>query len=90
MTKEEITEVGGGQSISLRATRGTSQDEASISTLIALANAAFRTGERTFCGTLETAYISDDSEYDNFINVDLAGELVTIAPQLEDRAGYYD
>lgn len=58
--------------------------------MVELANQAFRTSERTFCGTMEMTYSSDDADYDNFISVDQVSQLVTIAPRLEDKAGFYD
>ena len=35
-------------------------------------------------------FISEDADYAKFINVDIEQEIVSIAPKLEDRAGYYD
>jgi len=47
-----IDGVAGGLSIELKAVRGLSQDVASITEIIALANEAFDTGVRRFCGTM--------------------------------------
>lgn len=53
-------------------------------------NEAFRTSERTFCGELELVYVNQNHDYAQFVFVDFDQEKVTLAPRLEDQAGYYD
>ena len=45
-----------------------------------MANQAFRTSERTFCGELVLEFISDSVDYSNFLNFDEEQELITISP----------
>ena len=39
---------------------------------------------------MELFFISEDTDYSNFIKVAILQEKITIAPQVQDKAGYYD
>lgn len=39
---------------------------------------------------MEMWFSIDDSNYANFLEIDEVGELVTITPQQEDKAGTYN
>ena len=74
----------------LLATKVISGDQVSFSNINELANQAFRTSERTFCGDLMIEFICDGDDYSKFINFNEEQELVTISPEAEDQAGFYD
>ena len=80
VSQEEISEKGADKSILLLATKVISEDQVSFSSINQLANQAFRTSERTFCGELTLEFISDSVDYSNFLNFDEEQELITISP----------